>query len=184
MAIKDQIMKIGIAGAIAGVATQYLLRYIVSPVLNFAGQYIPSVTAKLANPVIDINVQQSLTGIETGLGPKAVTWLTNALGVTVPSSIATQLLMAALGGALLFIAGALVADALGFLTGSSKMKTGITIFAGSLGAALLLGTMATPVAVGINLVNVLIAFGINAAILTWLFALVEDNFAKLGLMPF
>lgn len=182
MAEKLNVMKIGFAGALAGAATPYIMKWVVSPILGLIGQYTPIVTAKLANPAIDINVQSSLTGIETGLGPKAVTWLTNALGVTIPANVGTQLLTGAIGGALLFILGAYAADMLGLLSGGAVEKTMATIFAGSIITALILGTIALPVTLGITFVNVLIAFLINAAILAWLFVTI-DNKGNLGILP-
>lgn len=170
------LMKLGTAGALAGVGTTYLLKYIVSPALKWLGQYTPTVTAKLANPAIDINVQGSVTGVNTGL----TGWLSNALGLTIPSSAVFQLVAAAIGGALLFIAGAYVVDILK-ISGSSKMKLGATIFAGNLIAGVILGT--TALSLGITMVNVIIAFAINAAILAWLFTVIDDQL-KLGLNPF
>ena len=171
--------KLLMSGAIAGVATPLLMKYLVSPILNMIGQFTPVVTAKLANPQIDINISQSLTGINTGLS----TWLTNALGVTVPANIWTLYGMAAVGAAILFLAGGWAVEQ--FKLGkNAQEKTAWTIFSGSVGAALIMGTMALPVSLGITFVNVLIAFGINAVALAILYALLEKNIAEVGLMPY
>ena len=73
MADKFDVMKVGMAGGLAGVLTYYILKP-VSYLLNLAGQYTPTIQAKLAAPVIDINVRGSLTGINTGLAG----WITSS----------------------------------------------------------------------------------------------------------
>ncbi len=165
-------------GAIAGGATPYLLKFIVTPVLNFLGQFTPSISAKLANsaPVIDINVRNSLTGINGGLSA----WLVDAFGFTL--NIPGQaILMGAIGGALLFWLGATVAEMMS-LGGSARAKVGWSIFLGSFGAALILGGFAVP-SIDITLVNTLLAFGINAAILSGLYVWIDKS-AKLNIVPF
>lgn len=170
--------KLMTSGAIAGVATPYLLQYVVMPILNFFGGFIPAVNIKLADSVA-INIRESLTGIQAGMAG----WLTDALGVTVPANMFASLVMSAVGGALLFIAGAYIAEMFGLLKGNALQKTKAVIFTGSVAAALLLGTIGLPVELGLNLLNLLIAFGINAAILAWLYELIDAK-AKIGLVPF
>jgi hypothetical protein len=174
--------KLAVSGAIAGVATTYLLQWAVMPVLNFLGGFVPAVSLKLADAstnTIAINIRESLTGIEAGLAG----WLMDAFGLTVPNNMVTMLLVSAAGGALLFVAGGFVAEMLGMLKGNAVQKTRAVIFTGSVLAALILGTIGLPPELGITLVNVLIAFGVNAAILAWAYGVIDSK-AKLGLVPF
>lgn len=168
-------------GAVIGLVTVPIMRFLVRPVLDLLGQYTPEISAKLAsdaNPVIAINVRESLTGINAGLSG----WLSDALGLSIASNAIMPWIMAAIGGALLVWLGAWAADALGFLKGNSEQKTRVTIFFGSAVAAFVIGGMAVP-ELGISLVNSLIAFGINAAILAWFYVAIDKQF-KLGLVPF
>lgn len=171
--------KLMVSGAIAGALTPFLLTYLVMPVLNFIGGLVPAVSIKLASESIAINIRESLTGIQSGLAG----WVMDAFGITVPTNLAMTLIVSAVGGALLFVAGGYAADMLGLLKGNAIQKTRAVIFSGSVIAALILGTIGLPPALGISLVNVLIAFGVNAAILAWLFGVVEQQF-KVGLVPF
>jgi hypothetical protein len=177
-----EVNKLAIFGAIAGLFTVLLMDYIIRPILNLIGQFTPEISAKLAqktaNPVIAINVRESLTGINAGLSG----WLSDALGLTLPSNAIMPWIMGAVGGALLIIVGHYAADAFGLLKGNAMQKTRWTIFFGSLGAAFLIGGMAVP-ELGITLVNALIAFGINAAILAFVYVWI-DNQLKIGLIPY
>lgn len=173
--------KLAWAGAVAGAITAPLLKYVIVPILNALGMFTPEVSAKLANPTLEINIRQSLTGVQTGLG----TWLANVFGVSVPTNIWFTIGMSAAGGAILFVLGGMAAEQLGLLAkGTATYKTGIVIFIGSLGAALILGTIGLPPAIGITLVNTLFAFGINAAILAWAYSAINDAYPKAGLIPF
>jgi len=89
-------------------------------------------------------------------------------------------LMGAAGGALLFLVGAYIADAVGWLKGDAKRKTSVVIFTGSAVVAVILGGFVVP-KIGITLLNTLIAFAINAGILAWIYSLLPK---KLGLIPF
>jgi hypothetical protein len=171
--------KLFMSGAIAGAVTPYILSWVVMPILNFFGGFVPSFSLKLADPTVAINVRESLTGINASLAG----WITNAFGITIAESALTMIAMSAVGGGLLFVAGGYVADMLGFLKGNAMEKTRNTIFAGSALAAVLLGTIGLPPELGITFVNVLIAMLVNAAILAWVYSAV-DNKAKLGLVPF
>ena len=181
MALKQkEIQKIGMFGAIAGLATPFLLTWVVMPILNFLGGIIPGISAKLTeanSAVISISVRESLTGIQGGLSG----WLVDALGLTVNVPMQTYI-MAALGGALFFIVGAYAADAIGFLKGNAEARTRSVIFVGSAVAALVLGGFAVP-EIGLGLVDTLIAFGINAAILAFVYVGIDKQL-KLGLVPF
>lgn len=180
MAIDKQ--KVAISGAIAGAVTPFLLQWVVMPILNFIGSFVPQVSLKLAEASaggIAVNIRESLTGLNGGLAG----WLMDALGITVASSIWTTVAISAAGGALLFVAGAYLAEQLGFLNGNAMQKTRNTIFAGSIIAALVLGTIGLPPEIGLTLVNVLIALLVNAAILAYAYSLLDAK-AKIGLVPF
>jgi len=174
-----EIQKIGIFGAVAGLATPFILNWIVMPILNMVGGIIPGISAKLAeaSPTISINVRESLTGVEGGLSG----WLVDALGLTISVPGMTYI-MAAIGGALMFIVGAMALDAMKMNKGNAVQKTRNVIFAGSLIAAFILGGFAVPT-IGIGLVDTLIAFGINAAIIAWVFVTIDKQF-NIGLIPF
>jgi len=177
MAVDNQ--KLMYSGAIAGAATPYLLKFAVMPVLDLLGKFAPTVSLKLANPEIAVNVRESLTGIQAGLAG----WTTNALGLTVPDSAITMILMSAVGGALFFVLGGMLANAIGFLEGNAVQKTRAVVFSGSIVAALILGTIALPPALNLTLVNLLIALGVNAAILSYLYVKIDEK-GKFGLVPF
>ena len=179
MAIDKNINKLAVSGAIAGAVTPFLLTYLVMPILNMIGGFIPQVSLKLASSTVAINIRESLTGIQAGLAG----WVMDAFGVTIPASMLTTVLVSAVGGALLFVVGGYAADMLGFLKGNAVQKTRVVIFSGSIVAALTLGTIGIPPEIGITLVNLFIAFGINAAILAWLYGMIDEK-AKLGLVPF
>jgi hypothetical protein len=87
--------------------------------------------------------------------------------------------MAALGGAILFILGSMLADAIPGMNKVNKLTA--TIFVGNLAAGIFLKSAA--LSIGISTLNLLIAFGINAAILSYVFRLADDEL-KLGLNPF
>lgn len=180
MAEKLDIMKIGTFGAVAGVLTVFLMTYLISPVLNFLGQYTPEISAKLASgaPVISIHIRESLTGINAGLSG----WMADALGLTIPSTVWMPYVMAAAGGAALFIVGAWLTNLVGWLKGDAVAKTRVVIFVGSAAAAFIIGGFAVP-ELGITLVNSLIAFGINAAILAWVYVTLAKALSK-ELIPF
>lgn len=171
--------KFAISGAIAGAATPYILMYLVMPVLNFLGGIIPSFSLKLANPTVAINVRESLTGIQAGLAG----WVMDMFRITVPESLITTTLITALGGALLFIAGGYLADMFGQLTGSKVRKTAVVIFSGSIVAGLILGIFGLPTELNISVVNMVLAMLVNAAILSWVFGLIDDK-AQIGMVPF
>jgi len=178
---KKEVNKLLMSGAIAGAATPFILKYAIMPILNMIGQLTPTISLKLANPDngILINIRQSLTGIQSGLA----TWLTNALGITLPENIAITIMMAAIGGALLFLAGGYVADMLNLLKGSKEEKTRNTIFIGNIIAGFILGGAIATAGIGLTLVNILIAFLINAIVLSMLFSWVDSQL-KLGLIPY
>ena len=171
--------KLAVSGAIAGAATPFLLHWAVMPILNFLGGFAPQLSLKLANPTVVVNIRESLTGINGGLAG----WLTDAIGLTVPTSIWTTVLMSAAGGALLFVVGAWVANQIGFLEGTAIQKTRNVIFAGSIIAGLILGTIGLPPEIGITLANVLIAMLVNAVILSFVYIWLDKQL-KLGIVPF
>ena len=173
------IKKLAISGSIAGAGTSILLMYFIMPVLNFVGQYVPAFSLKLANEGVAINIRESLTGIQGGLAG----WLMNMFGITVPESLIMNIVVSAVGGVIFFVAGGYLADALGLLKGNAVKKTAITIFAGSLIAASILGTIGLPPELNLSSVNVLVAFGINAAVLAWLYGLIDSK-AEIGLIPY
>lgn len=176
-----EVNKVAIFGAVAGLLTVPLMNYAIRPILNLFGQFTPEISAKLAqkaNPVIAINVRESLTGINAGLSG----WLADALGLTLPSNAIMPYVMGAVGGALFMVLGYYAADAFGLLKGNAEQKTKWTIFLGSLGVAFLIGGMAVP-ELGITLVNTLIAFGINAAILAFAYVWIDTKL-KIGLTPY
>ncbi len=176
---KQQQQKIGIFGAVAGIATPFLLKYVVVPILGMLSGFVPQISLKLAesNPTINVGILDSLTGINGGLSA----WLVEAFGLTVTVPFQTYI-MAAVGGAVLFLAGAYLADSMNLLKGKPEEKTRMVIFLGSAIAAFVLGGMAVP-SIGIDLVNTMIAFGINAAILAFVYVSIDKS-AKIGLIPF
>ncbi len=171
--------KILVFGAIAGLVTPILLKYIVMPILNMLAGIVPGISAKLADSTatISIAVRDSLTGIEGGLSG----WLVDALGLTLSVPMMTYV-MAAIGGALLFYVGAYLADMIGWLKGNAEQKTKVVIFVGSALAAFILGGFAVP-AIGIGLIDTLIALGINAAILAFVYVWIDKKL-NLKLIPF
>jgi len=181
MTINDkQRNKLLIFGAIIGLVTPFLLQFVVRPILDFFGGFAPQLSLKLAEGTgtISVAVRESLTGINGGLAG----WLVDALGLTVSVPGMTYI-MAAIGGAILILVGAYTADALNMLNkGNDMQKTRIVIFLGSAIAAIILGGFAAP-EVGLTLVNTLIAFGVNAAILAWAYVWIDKQF-KIGLIPF
>lgn len=175
---QKEMQKIGIFGAVAGLATPLLLKYVAMPVLNVAAGVVPGISAKLADAgTISISVRESLTGINGGLSG----WLVDALGLTLNVPYMTYI-MGALGGALFMILGAYAADMLGMLKGNAMQKTRTTIFIGSIAAGFVLGGFAVP-AINLGLVDALLAFLINAAVLAFLYVTIDDK-AGLGLIPF
>ena len=167
------------SGAIAGVLTPFILKYLVMPVLSVLGNFLPALSVKLGNPgTIEVNIRQSLTGVQAGLAR----WLTDALGLTIPETSFMPYVWAAAGGALLFLVGAYIADALKWLKGNARQKTTVIIFAGSAIAGFIIGGFAVP-DIGLTLVNTFIALGVNAAILAWVFTLIDPQ-GKIGLTPF
>jgi len=182
MAIDNKTMnKLAISGGIAGFVTPFLLQFLVMPILNFLGGFVPQFALKLAdNPgTINVNISQSLTGLPQGIAE----WLFNALGVTVPANAIMVYVMAALGGALFFVIGGYLADAIGLLKGTAIEKTRRTIFVGSLVVAVIMGAIALPPQIGFDMLNLIIAFGINAGILAWLYSVVDPK-GKMGLIPY
>lgn len=170
-------------GAIAGAVTPFILMYLVKPILDFLGTFMPDISIKLASasPTIAVDLRQSLTGIDGGISA----WLLNAMGIGVAlpgPEILMTVLYGAIGGALFFLAGAYIADMAGMLSGNATRKTRVVIFFGSLITAFVVGGFMVP-AIGITLVNTLIAFAINAAILSIVLVWV-DNSMKLKLNPF
>jgi len=184
MAIGKETQKIAIFGAAAGAVTPFLLQWIVMPVLNLLGGIVPAFSAKLAEPgTIAINVRESLTGINTGLGDKVSAWIVDAfgIGVTVPNWAMT-IGLGALGGALLFVLGAYVVNMFGMMKGNAKQKTRNVIFAGSILAGLILGGLAVP-QINLEFINIMIAMLVNAAILAFVIVEIDDR-AGFGLNPF
>ena len=180
---KKDLTKIAVFGMIAGAATPLLLR-LTMWVLNFFGGIVPAFSAKLAEPgTVSVNVRESLTGLNTGLGNKVSAWIVDAfgIGVSVPSWMTTIALGAA-GGAILFVAGAYLLDMFGWLKGKPIQKTRNVIFAGNILAGFVLGTFAVP-EINIETFNILIAFFVNAAILAFVYVGIDKE-AKLGLVPF
>lgn len=179
MAIDNK--KLAVSGAIAGAVTPFLLGWLIIPILNWFGGFVPAVSIKLAaaDATVIVSIRESLTGIQAGLAG----WVLDAFGVTVSANMLMTVLVSAVGGALLFVLGGYAAELLGMLKGTAIQKTRNVIFIGSLAAALILGTIGLPPELGITLVNVLIALGINAAILAWLYGIIDEK-AKLGLVPF
>lgn len=177
-----ELTNVAMFGAAAGVATPFLLSKVVIPVLGKLAGFIPAISLKLADAspgTISVSVRDSLTGLNGGLAG----WLMDAMHLTV-NIPGTMYIMAALGGALMMVLGAYVADMLGFLKGSSWQKSAAVIFTGNLVAGLILGwsTMSFP-ALNIDFVNVLLAFTLNAVILGW--GWVElDKKLGFGLVPF
>ena len=175
---KKETTKIAMFGAVAGFATPFILQYIVMPILKFLGGIVPAISAKLADPgTLAINVRESLTGLNGGLSG----WLADALGISVNVPFQTYI-MAAVGGALLFVAGAYVADMFGMLKGNPTQKTRNVVFTGNVIAALILGSLVVP-SLNLGFFNVMIAFLINAAIVAFVWVWIDET-AKIGLIPF
>ena len=176
---KKEIQKVAIFGAAAGAVTPFILQYVVMPILNILGGIVPAFSAKLAGPgTLAINVRESLTGINGGLSG----WLADALGISVEIPYLQTVIMGAIGGAILFVIGAYAVEAFGMMKGSAKQKTRNVIFAGSIGAGLILGGFVLP-QLNIGFANVLIAMLVNAAFIA--FILVEIDYrGKFGLSPF
>ena len=175
---KQETNKILIFGAVAGLITPLILKYLVMPVLNVLGGFIPAISLKLAEGgpgTISVAVRDSLTGINGGLSA----WLVDALGLTIEVPFMTYV-MGAIGGALFFWLGAYVADMAGLLKGNSVSKTRAVIWVGSIVAGFVLGGFAVP-QIGLDLVNTLIAFAVNAVILAYVYVALDK---KVGLLPF
>lgn len=173
--------KIAMFGGIAGLATPLLLKYLVMPVLKFAAGIVPGISAKLANPgTINIDVSGSVTGVNTGLSQ----WLVDATGLSgMAASVPfNTYIMAAIGGALLLVAGAWILDATKSLTGSKFAKTAKVLFTGSALAGFILGGFAVP-ALGLTMVDALIVMLINAAVLAFVYVKIDEE-AGIGLVPF
>lgn len=172
MISKTQYMKLWWFGVFAGVLTTYMLKYLVRPILDFLGGFMPELSLKLAesNPVISVNIRESLTGLNGGMSG----WLVDALGLTVTIPMQT-VVMGAIGGGMLFVAGAWAADTLGMLKGNAMMKTKMTIFFGNIIAGIVIGGLVVP-EIGITMVNTLIAFLINAAILAYGYTLLVKDY--------
>lgn len=179
---KKDVSKIAKFGAVAGLVTPFILQYLVMPILNFLGGVVPAISAKLADPgTLSINVRDSLTGVNTGAADWLSAWLADALGISATVPFQTYI-MAAVGGAILFVAGAYALDMFDWLKGTATEKTRNIVFAGNLIAAVILGGLVVP-ALNIGFFNVLIAFAINATIVAY--ALVGlDKATKFGLTPY
>jgi len=179
---KKQQQNILLFGAIAGISTGFLMKFVIIPLMDFVGGILPSVNLKLGtstNGAIAINIRESLTGINTGFA----TWLTNILGITVTSSFIMDMLMAAIGGAILVLAGAYLVDIFNMLHGNTFQKTRNVIFAGTILATLVVGGLAQPIVIGLNTVNLLIAVAINAIVISWTFVFIDKQL-KLKIIPF
>ena len=169
-------------GAIAGLLTPLILQYIVMPVLNILGGVVPAISAKLAEPgTLAINVRESLTGVNTGLGDWLSAWMADAFGISVTMPGMTYV-MAALGGGLLFVGGAYVVERFNMLKGTPQQKTRNVVFAGNIIAGLILGGLVVP-QLNIGFFNVMIAFLINATVIGYGWVAIDKK-AKLGLIPF
>jgi len=174
---KDQTTKLLVSGAIAGAATPILLKAVMY-LLNLLGGIVPAFSLKLATPEIAVNVRQSLTGLDGSLSA----WLMDALGLSVSVGSYTPYLYGAIGGALLFLGADYLADQLGFLKGSAMQKTRIMIFVGNIAAGAIFGAL-LPAALGYSFINVVIAFAVNAAVLAWIYTMVDKK-ANIGLVPY
>ena len=178
MISNKQAMDVAKFGAIAGVLTSLLIKYLVMPILDALAGIVPGISAKLSDATISISVRESLTGINGGLSG----YLVDLLGITSNIAWMPHIVMSAVGGAVFFLVGAYAADALGLMKGDAKSKTRMVIFLGSAIAAFVLGGFAVP-QINIDLVNVLITFMINAAILAFVYVAIDKK-AKIGLVPF
>lgn len=172
--------KYAMLGAVAGAATSFLLKYVMM-LLNWLAPNVPDVSIKLAT--IDVNVRQSLTGIDGAFGK----WLMDNIGFSIPQSAITNLLVTAVGGAAFFVVGGLIAEQLDFFGAKkSAHKATAIIFSGSVAAAAVFGGLALPkalsVAAGVSFVNVLIPFLINAGILAFVYSLLDKELGT-GLVP-
>ena len=182
MAINNkELGKIGTFGAIAGLVTPLIMTYLVMPVLNFLAGVVPAVSLKLSNPTISVSVRESLTGVNTGLAGKLSAWVADALGLTATIPFETYV-FGAIGGALLFIAGAYVADMLGLLKNSAKKKTATNVFVGNIVAGLIIGGLAVPT-IGIDMLNAVIAMLINAVVIAYVLVPIVGAINK-KLVPF
>jgi hypothetical protein len=173
--------KLFVSGAFAGVLTPFFMTYLVMPVLNFLGSIVPAVSLKLAegsNPAVSLSVRESLSGLNGGLSG----WLVDALGLTVNVPGQTYL-MGALGGGLLFVAGAYIIDAISMMNGNKYQKMRNVIFAGNAVAAIVIGGLMVP-KIGISMLNTVISFTVNAVVLAWLFIQLDKQFKIDLFVPF
>jgi hypothetical protein len=174
--------KFAVLGAAAGAATSFIMKYLMMA-LNWIAPNVPDVSIKLANPTLAVNIRESLTGLNGSFG----TWLMDNIGLTIPTSTITNLLVSAVGGAAFFVVGGLIAEQIDYF-GAKKSagKVAAVIFSGSAAAGIVFGGLALPSALsvqaGVSLANVLIAFGINAAVLAGIYSLADKELGT-GLVP-
>jgi len=57
--------KLAVSGAIAGGITPFLLKWVVVPILNFLGGFVPQANLKLADTAVTVSVRESLQGFES-----------------------------------------------------------------------------------------------------------------------
>jgi len=178
-----KIEKLAVFGAVAGVVTSFILKYVMM-LLNLIAPSVPDISIKLANPTLALNIRESITGLNMGLG----TWLMDNLGLTAPANMLGNVAMTALGGALFFIVGGWAAEQLKYLGAKNRAQKGMAIiFLGSLAAGLVLGGVGLPkeltIQAGVTFANVLIAFLVNAGVLAFVYSLIDKELGT-NLVPF
>lgn len=173
---KIEVQKYGILGAVASLAVPWIMGWAVIPILNALAGVLPGFTATLAagSPgMVTINVRQAL---QIGLQASPIgSYIFGLTKMTIPAVLIT-----AVGGAAVFIAGAYLADMIGIRRGTAGKRLAAVIFAGTLVASLLV--TATLPTLGLGFVNTLIAFGINALVLGYVIVFINDT-AKLNIVP-
>jgi len=155
-----------ILGALAGVATPYLLK-LISTVLS----YIPGVSVQLQSVTVTGNVGQA---VGTGMGAYAK----QLLGL-VPLSIGVpELFFTAIGGALFMVLGYGILETIGQFKGSKLRKlTSIMVIAGIVSGWILSMSVSIPAIIAI------VEMVVNALILSWILIAVDKNILKGRFIP-
>lgn len=156
---KAQIQKYGVLGALAGVGTGFMLKFISQLVSN-----IPGVNLDLQS------ISISTTGLGNVVNTGLSTYAQKLLGlVSVPLTIPEWAYLA-IGGAAFVILGAYIADMINMLKGSKQRQlTTIMVIAG-----VAVGWIMS-MSVGIPALASIVTTVIDAAILSWILIFVDDS---------
>ena len=173
---KMEVQRYAILGGVASLIVPWINKVAVIPILGFLAGFLPDFRATLAaaNPgTVQLNVRESLRiGLQdTAFGQKLFGYI--------PMTLPDWAILAA-GGAAVFVLGAWVAEMVGGLKGDKRQRITAVLFFGTLGASLFV-TGAIP-NIDLGFVNMLIAFGVNALVIGFVIALLDDQ-ADFNLVP-